>query len=134
MLFRSNKHFSTELIRKSQEFIINVCDWSLLEKVVFCGAHSGREIDKFKGSGLTPQRAHNFTSTPLVGESIASIECSLFDIKRTGDHFLFFGEVLYAQAEPNYFNSQIWNTNKVDLILHSGGKFFFKSSPFEEFK
>jgi len=129
-----NKHFSTELIRKSQEFVVNICDWSLREKVIFCGSHSGRDIDKFKGAGLTPQRAHSLIKTPVVGESIASVECLLFDIKETGDHFLFFGEVVYAQADSDYFISGVWDTNKIELILHLGSNVFFKSSPFVEFK
>lgn len=129
----AKKHFSSELIKKSSQFIVNIPDWKLLDKVMFCGKVSGRDIDKFKEAKLTPEAAHSLAKTPKIAECIAAIECSLFDIKETGDHYLFFGEVVYAEAENSLFVNDFWDTNKVELIFHLGSKFFFKPSPYIEF-
>ncbi len=130
----AKKHFSSELIRKSEEFIVNVPDWFLLDKVVQCGRLSGWDVDKFKATGLTPAKAKKLIKTPAVGECIGLVECSLIDVKEVGDHFLFLGEAIHAEADNDCFINDIWDTNKVDLIFHLGAKYFFKSSPYSEFK
>ncbi|MFC1592759.1 flavin reductase family protein [Candidatus Omnitrophota bacterium] len=119
-------HFSSELIEKSQEFIINVPGLNLLEKVVFCGKVSGRDVDKFQAAKLTPAKASRLINTPLIFETIGNLECSLRDIREIGDHKLFIGEIIYAQAEEGFFE-QTWNTDKVKLIYHLGSKFFTAS-------
>ncbi|UCC95755.1 MAG: flavin reductase family protein [Candidatus Omnitrophota bacterium] len=125
----AKSHFSSELIKKSQEFIINIPHWSLLEKVIVCGSVSGRQVDKFKEAHLTPQKAHSLVKTPKVDECVGNIECSLWDIKEVGDHYLFLGEVIYAEAEEDFFINDMWDTQRGDFIFHLGSRFFFKSSP-----
>ena len=129
----ARSHFSSELIRKSEEFIINIPDWALLDKLVACGKCSGRDVDKFKEAKLTPQKGGSLVKTPRISECIGHLECSLIDIKEVGDHFLFLGEIIQAQAEEDYFRGGIWDTGKVNLIFHLGSKFFFKSSEYIEF-
>lgn len=119
-------HFSSELIEKSQEFIINVPDLNLLEKVVFCGKVSGRDTDKFQEAKLTPIKAKRLIKTPLIAECIGNLECSLIDVREFGDHKLFVAEIIYAQAEEELF-SETWNAGKVKLLYHLGGKFFTTS-------
>lgn len=130
----AKKHFSSELIKKSEEFIINIPNWVLLNKVITCGTLKGRSIDKFKEAELTAHKANALARTHIISECIGHIECSLFDIKEVGDHFLFLGEVVYAEAEEDYFKEGYWDTNKVHFILHLGSNYFFKSSPFSEFR
>ncbi|UCD15820.1 MAG: flavin reductase family protein [Candidatus Omnitrophota bacterium] len=125
-------HFSSELIRKSEEFIINIPHWDLLDKVVFCGSHSGRDIDKFAESRLTLIKPLSLSKTPQIGECLGHLECTLLDIKEVGDHYLFLGEVICAQADDNYFVNKCWDTRNGSLIFHLGGRSFFKSSPFVE--
>ena len=119
-------HFSSELIEKSEEFAINIPDISLLEKVVFCGSVSGRDVDKFKQAKLSPLKAKRLNKSPLISECIGNLECRLVDIQEAGDHKLFVGEIIYAQAEEGLFN-QNWDTNKIKLIYHLGGKCFTAS-------
>ena len=122
----AKSHFSRELIEKSQEFIINVPDLSLLEKVIFCGKVSGKDVDKFKETKLTPLKANRLIKTPLISECIGNLECYLRDIREFGDHKFFVGEIIYAQAEENLFE-QTWNVNNTRLIYHLGSSFFTSS-------
>lgn len=124
----AKKHFSSELIRKSKEFIINIPDWKLLDKMMKCGKISGRNIDKFDHASLTAQKAKVLDSASLVQECIANIECQLIDIAEKGDHYVFYGEIANAIAEQDFFINDMWDTKRVDLIFHLGGKFFFKSN------
>jgi flavin reductase (DIM6/NTAB) family NADH-FMN oxidoreductase RutF len=122
----AKSHFSCELIEKSEEFIINVPTLSLLDKVVFCGKVSGRDVDKFKETKLTPLKANRLIKTPLISECIGNLEVTLRDVREFGDHKFFVGEVIYAQAEENLFD-QTWNVDKARLIYHLGGSFFTAS-------
>ncbi|MBL7081799.1 MAG: flavin reductase family protein [Candidatus Omnitrophica bacterium] len=122
----AKSHFSCELVEKSEEFVINIPDVNLLEKVVFCGKVSGRDTDKFKETELTPIKAHRLINAPLISECMGNLECYLRDIREFGDHKLFVGEIIYAQAEENLFD-QAWDVDKIRLIYHLGGIFFTSS-------
>ena len=119
-------HLSNELITKSEEFIVNIPPVELLKQVIYCGTHSGRDVDKFRETGLTPKKANRLIKTPLIEECIGNLECYLRDVKEVGDHNLFIGEVIYAEAEEDLFD-EIWKIDKVKLIYHLGGKFFVRS-------
>lgn len=130
----AKEHFSSELINKSGEYIINIPDWSLLDKVVQCGSLSGWNVDKFDQTGLTSQKAHSLVKPPKIKECVGSLECSLFDTKEVGDHYLFLGEVVHVEVEAEYFQNGFWDTRKVQFIFHLGSKYFFPSSEFMEFE
>ncbi|MGD9015489.1 MAG: flavin reductase family protein [Candidatus Omnitrophota bacterium] len=122
----AHSHFSCELIEKSEEFIINIPECNLLEKVNFCGRVSGRDIDKFKAAKLTPLKAKHLVRTPSISECIGNLECRLRDIREFGDHKFFVGEIIYAQAEEELFD-QTWDVDKTKLIYHLGGSLFTSS-------
>ena len=126
---RSKSHFSSELIKASGEFAVNIPFWDLLDKAVLCGSVSGREKDKFEITGLSPRKAVVLSKTPVIGECAGVLECALISVKDIGDHYVFFGEVLYAEAEEGYFARGCWDTSKAKLISHVGGKCFSVISP-----
>ncbi len=126
------ERFSAELIMKSGECIVNIPNWDMLDKVLYCGTYSGRDVDKFKETKLTPEKAVKLINTPKIKECIGSIECSLIDYKEVGDHYMFFGEVLYADAEESLFKDGIWDSEKAGLIYHLGGNLFMKSTGFNK--
>jgi flavin reductase (DIM6/NTAB) family NADH-FMN oxidoreductase RutF len=101
---------------------------------MLCGSVSGRKTDKFKEAGFSAQKAIRLKETFKIAECIGDIECVLYDTKEAGDHFVFLGEAVYTAAEEKYFVNDFWDTSKVELIFHLGGKMFFKSSRYSEFK
>jgi flavin reductase (DIM6/NTAB) family NADH-FMN oxidoreductase RutF len=116
-------HFSYELIKKSEEFIINIPSLDLLKQVIYCGSIHGDKVDKFKEAGLTAQKANRLVKAPQIKECIGHIECYLRDIKDIGDHGLFIGEAIYASAEQGLFD-EAWQLDKAKLIFHLGGTIF----------
>ncbi|NQU18947.1 flavin reductase family protein [bacterium] len=123
----AKSHLSYELIKKSEEFIVNIPTVDLLKQVVFCGSISGDKIDKFQEAKLTPEKASRLIKTPCIKECIGHIECRLRDIKDIGDHGLFIGEIISASAEEGLF-SDTWQVDKTKLIFHLGGGVFTSSS------
>ncbi|MEO0068212.1 MAG: flavin reductase family protein [candidate division WOR-3 bacterium] len=126
--------FSAELIARSGEFIVNIPDWKLLEAMLYCGTHSGREVDKFKEAKLTAEKAVKLLKAPKIKECIGAIECAVIDKTEIGDHIIFFGEVVYAEAEEGLFHNGVWDTETAGLIYHLGGSWFMKSCPAKEVK
>ncbi len=121
-------HFSSFLIKHSKEFVVNIPVWEQIDKVILCGRLKGKEVDKFKETDFTPSLSCGLKKAVSISECVASLECALVDIKESGDHFIFIGKIVYAEAEEKYFYNNVWDTKKVEFIFHLGGRNFFKSS------
>ena len=116
-------HFSRELIEKSEEFVINIPDHSLLRELIFCGKHSGRDVDKIGKTKFNLIKANKLNKAPLLSKCIGHIECCVQDKRAYGDHIFFVGEMICAQAEEDLFD-ETWNVNKAKIVYHLGGQFF----------
>jgi len=121
----AKSHFSCQLIETTKEFVINVPNVFLLKQVKFCGSVSGKNIDKFKESSLTPIPA-KVVKPPLIKECIGHLECKVVDIYPAGDHTIFIGNVVVASANKGLFDGACWDLNKEEtsLIYHFGGTLF----------
>ena len=65
--------YSHGLISASREFGVNLPSRRIIEQTDYCGTHSGRDVDKFERTGLTPIPA-TLIKPPLI-ELHASITC-----------------------------------------------------------
>ena len=115
------QRFSHNLIKKSGEFIINVPTKEIISKVHYCGSHSGKTVDKFKETGLTPLKGIN-VKCPRIEECIAHVECKVIDFKKYGDHTLFIGEVVTCFGRQDLLSGNEMNIEKVEIPYHLGGK------------
>lgn len=88
---------SYEMIRSSQECVINIPTVELASKVVAVGNSTGDGIDKFSEFGLTPGKADK-VKAPLVEECYANFECQLYDSSLIGEYGLFVWEVVKAHV------------------------------------
>ncbi|NMD15545.1 MAG: flavin reductase family protein, partial [Bacteroidales bacterium] len=70
------ERYSHHLIKETGDFVINLCDESMLEMLDWCGIHSGRKVDKFKEMNLSALRAVK-VEAPLVKEALINIECKV---------------------------------------------------------
>ena len=62
------------------------------------GINSGRDVDKFKETGLTPISA-SIVRSPLIEECYGHLECKVIGSHTYGDHTLFVGEVIAASVD-----------------------------------
>jgi flavin reductase (DIM6/NTAB) family NADH-FMN oxidoreductase RutF len=99
------KAFSCELIADTKEFIVNVPTAGLKQQVYYCGYNSGRQVDKFKETDLTPKPARQLKA-PIIDECIAHMECVLQDIFHVGDKDLFVGKVVEAYADESIVSGE----------------------------
>lgn len=47
------ERYTHECLIHSNKFVLNLPTIELVDQVLFCGSHSGRDTDKFKKTGLT---------------------------------------------------------------------------------
>lgn len=99
------KRYSCGLIEASGEFVVNIPTRSILKETDFCGVTSGRDVDKFSETGLTPQPAEK-VKPPLIQECPVNIECIVRKKISLGSHQLFLGEVVLVHVDENILNEK----------------------------
>jgi len=87
--------YTNKLINTTREFVVNLPTEEILEAVDYCGSVSGREIDKFKATGLTPLPA-KYVRPPIIKECPVNIECKVRDII----HFDYMDRDVFAGDTP----------------------------------
>ena len=100
--------YTFKLLDEIEEFVISVPSPELEEAVAFCGKESGRDLDKFKETGLTPLHSVH-VKPPSIRECIVNIECKIYNKVRplhyiltpehrrarvSQQHTIYFAEVL----------------------------------------
>lgn len=97
--------YSHELVKEVNDFSVNIPTPELLEEVEYCGAISGRDVDKFKKTGLTPIKGKRISSY-LIEECPVNLECSVVGtLDVGGSHTWFMGEVVTAYRRGDYDRS-----------------------------
>ena len=95
--------YSHRLIQNQGEFVVNVVGEDLRKAVEVCGTYSGEMDDKLAITGLKTFEAKT-VMPPVLEDACGVLECRVVDAVETGDHTLFVGEVLQAQACEEQFS------------------------------
>ncbi|MFP3951759.1 MAG: flavin reductase family protein [Candidatus Bathyarchaeia archaeon] len=96
---------SHDLIKDGGEFVLSIPTEEVLSELHYCGRNSGRDVNKFEETGLTPVTGER-VNAPLIGECAANLECKLVSELTTGDHTIFVGEVVAAHVDGELFDSE----------------------------
>lgn len=102
-----------DMIKYSEEFALNIPGREQLHHCQYLGSVSGRDADKFELTRLPTFRARK-VDAPLLEGCVGYIECGLEDALTLGDHTLFVGKVVAAQAEKEAFD-ETWLLTDPDL-------------------
>ncbi|NLV17652.1 MAG: flavin reductase family protein [Syntrophomonadaceae bacterium] len=97
--------YSHKLISKSGHFVINIPTTDQVEAVDYCGMVSGREVDKFKKTGLTPIPA-SLVNAPLIKECPVNVECEVKQIIKLASHDLFLAEIVANHIDEEVLNDK----------------------------
>jgi len=90
--------YSHGIIKKTNEFIVNLPTIEVLKEMDFCGVVSGSKVDKFFETKLTPLAAEKL-KCPLIKECPINLECRVKQVLSLGSHDLFLGEVVAAHMD-----------------------------------
>ena len=80
-------------ITASDEFVLAIPGRDLGPALMYCGTHSGSEVDKFAACNLTALDGQQVRA-PLIGECLHNLECRVVSAQDLGDHRVFCGEVV----------------------------------------
>lgn len=105
---------SHDMIIESKEFVINFPSYDMAEKALFCGTISGKDVDKFEQTGLTPIPASK-VRPPLIEECYCHLECELFDKRVYGDHTFFVGRILNILVDDGVFEKDLLRQGRKPL-------------------
>lgn len=96
---------SHSIITESGEYVINIPSVDQAELVDYCGMVSGKALDKFQKTGLTPVPAA-YVKAPLVQECPVNIECKVSQVVSLKSHDVFIADVLAVHYNENVLNDQ----------------------------
>jgi len=120
LLAINHVRYSYELIKQNRELVINVPGEKLLEQTHFAGKVTGKNIDKFKESGLTPVPAKE-VEPPLIEECSGHLECKVVETFKMETHDLLVCEVIRALADTDLFDGEWWIPENFHTLHYLGG-------------
>jgi flavin reductase (DIM6/NTAB) family NADH-FMN oxidoreductase RutF len=122
----SEGNHSFAALNATGECVIAIPDRKLAAKVVKVGNSSGRDTDKFKAFGLTPERAEK-VSAPLIGECFANLECVVTDRRLVTPYNLFVLETVKAWMDPQAKNPKTIHHTGYGRFIVDGRAIMLKS-------
>ena len=121
---RPSRH-SYNLIKDTQEFVINLVNENLLKACDYCGVRSGEKEDKFASMSLTSVPAEGLEFAPAILESPLSLACKVVSSTELGTHTMFVANIVGITADMNLFDKEgklCLEDSK--LIAYSHGEYY----------
>lgn len=118
------ERYSYQAIKETGEFAVNLTTASMTKAVDFCGVRSGRDVDKFKETGLHKRKATKIHA-PVIEESPVNIECKVKEIIELGSHHMILADVVHVTVDDCYMDERgTFHLEKADPIVYSHGTYF----------
>lgn len=118
------ERYSYDIINTSREFVVNVPSRRQVRAVDWCGMVSGRKVDKFEGTGLTPAEALQVIC-PIILECPINIECRIREVLHLGTHTMFVAEVVAVQIFSALIDANgRFRLEKAGLLAYGLGQYY----------
>lgn len=96
---REERHSYASILAR-RAFTVSVPSVRYAAQADYFGIASGKDVDKFAATGLTPVRSE-LVDAPYVGEFPLVLECTLLRTVPLGMHIQFVGEIVDVKAEKD---------------------------------
>ncbi|MCI8991560.1 MAG: flavin reductase family protein [Eubacterium sp.] len=117
------ERYSYDIIKDTKEFVVNLTTEKLVHATDYCGVKSGRDMDKFRETGLTAYPSKHIKA-PGIAESPVNIECKVTQILPLGSHDMFLAEVVGVSAEESFIDETgKFRLNDLGLAAYSHGEY-----------
>lgn len=118
------ERYSYYMIRETGEFVVNLTTEELVRAVDFCGVKSGRDTDKWKETGLTPEKA-SVVNVPLVRQSPVNLECRVLRVDELGSHHMFIAQVVAVDVDEKYMDEKDqFHLSAAKPLAYSHGRYY----------
>lgn len=116
--------YSWQMVKDTGEFVINLTTDRLAKATDWCGVKSGRDVDKWKETGLT-RGIPSAVSVPVVEESPVNIECRVTQVLELGSHHMFLAGVEAVQVDEAYLDARgKFHLNRCEPLVYSHGDYY----------
>jgi flavin reductase (DIM6/NTAB) family NADH-FMN oxidoreductase RutF len=106
-------------ILEREAYTVNIPSAKYVAEADFFGTASGRNVDKFKQSGITPVRS-DLVDAPYADEFPVILECKVLHHFEIGLHTQFIGEILDVKADESVLDDAGKpDIAKIDPIVYS---------------
>ena len=92
-------------IMARKAFTVSIPNEKQLAETDYFGIASGRDVDKFAATGLTPVKS-DLVDAPYVAEFPLILECRVIHVFEIGLHTEFVGEILDVKADEETLNQK----------------------------
>lgn len=92
--------YSYNCIVEREAFTVGIACESKMAEADYCGIFSGRDVDKFAVTGLTPVRS-DLVDAPYAAEFPVVLECRLLHTVEIGLHTQFIGEIIDVKGSSD---------------------------------
>lgn len=115
--------YSYNGIVERKAFTVGIACQSKMVEADFCGIASGRDVNKFTATGLTPVKS-DLVDAPYAEEFPVVLECRLLHTFEIGLHTQFIGEIIDVKGNEDVFgeNGQLDIMKIQPLIFDTSGK------------
>lgn len=117
------KRYSHDIMEKHREFVINLANEDLAKVVDYCGVKSGRDVDKWKETGLTKTEA-DLVKAPMIKESPVNLECKVTEIIELPSHDMFLAEIVAVHIADDYIGDNgAYDFHDMKLLTYNHGSY-----------
>lgn len=118
------KGFSGNEIKKNGEFTVNIASADIMIEADFCGITSGKDIDKFKETGLTKMPS-KIIKSPIIKECPLNLECILVEAGIFGSTNHFAGKIVETHIDTTKLKDiddyTSFNIEDINPLIYIGG-------------
>jgi len=112
----AHARYTYSLLKHEGEFVINVPEARLIDVVKLCGSISGRESNKFKAAGVSPEASLQVQAVSIA-ECRAHIECRVETEIEFEKRTWFVGRVVAARCEEGFDGKCALLCNRHEYVI-----------------
>jgi flavin reductase (DIM6/NTAB) family NADH-FMN oxidoreductase RutF len=110
--------YSYANIIERKAFTVGIASEDTLAEADYVGIVSGRDVDKFATSRLTPVKS-DLVDAPYAAEFPVVLECRLLHTLEIGIHTQFIGEIIDVKADSEVFGDDgLLDINKIKPLVY----------------
>ena len=120
---RPSRHSYAQIVQ-SGTFCLNLVSRDMCRAADFCGVRSGRDVDKFRETGLHARAVEGFDA-PAIGEAPAFLCCRVQQRIPLGSHELFLCRVEQVYVQDALFDEDgSLHLGRAQLVAYAHGEYF----------
>lgn len=103
-------------IMERKAYTVSIPAEKFARQADYFGMVSGRDVDKFEKTGLTPVKS-DVVDAPYVGEFPLVLECKMIHFHEIGLHTHFIGEIMDVKADEEVLSNGLPDMSKLRPIV-----------------